>query len=150
MAPNPDRATPRKAAPKPQNWAGVTEGLTEAMRLLRHGQKAEAEQAARAILEFAPHEPKGWHLLGRILQMQEQHGEALECFDRAAALYRHRDERRAAPEAAASPRLARLLWQQGDLDGALAMIAELLHENPEDMRLYALADEIDRALAEGQ
>jgi len=129
----PKHPLPRHA-PRPDNWQGVRDGLAESARLLRAGQLEAAEQTARRVLEFAPREGRAWHLLGRILQQAERHGEALECFERARACYH--DSRAEAPPA--SLRLARLLWAQGEHAEAKAMLALLLMRRPDDEELLKL------------
>jgi len=104
------------------------------MRLLESGRLVEAEQIAREVLEFAPREGRAWHMLGRILQQADRHGEALDCFSRARACY-HGSRNEAPP---ASVRLARLLWDRGERAEARAMLAVLMLRRPGDPELARL------------
>ncbi len=131
----PKHPLPRHA-PRPHNWQGVQEGLTESARQLRAGELDAAEQITRQVLEFAPREGRAWHLLGRILQQAGRHGEALECFERAHDCYR--DAHPDTPPA--SLRLARLLWAQGERAEALAMLDLLLMRQPNDEELRTLRE----------
>jgi tetratricopeptide (TPR) repeat protein len=141
--PNPPQTKPGEQAspltdrlpPRPQNWCGVGEGLKDATSLLHQHLYTQAEDTLLQLLEFAPMEGKAWHLLGRSHQAQGRHAKALECFERADCCYRNRN---ANDEAPASSRLARLLWDQGDEDGARAMLGQLMLHQPDDAELLAL------------
>ena len=121
--------------PKPANWQGVAEGLAEAQRHLRDGEYGKAQNILQDILEFAPVEARAWHLLGRALQADGRHDEALDCFSTAASLYGSHVSGQTRP---ASVRLARMLWDQGDRLGACTMLDALLQKNPDDPQLNAL------------
>jgi len=121
--------------PRPQNWQGVESGLEEASRLLRQDELSHAEEVMRQVLEFAPMEGQAWHFLGRILQKANRHAEALDCFASAESCY-GRDNRDQRPPA--SMRLARLLWGQGEYDGARAMLGILAMRSPDDDGLRQL------------
>jgi len=128
--------TASRAAPKPANWQGVAEGLSEAQKQLHQGEYGKAQNVLRDVLEFAPVEAKAWHLLGRALQSDGDHEAALDCFSTAATLYGNRvpgHERRPA-----SIRLSKLLWEQGDRLGAQTMLDALMLEKPDAEELLEL------------
>jgi len=143
--PNPPQTTPGEQAspladrlpPTPQNWCGVGEGLKDASTLLHQHLYTQAEDTLLQLLEFAPMEGKAWHLLGRSHQAQGRHAKALECFERADCCYRNRSSNDEAP---ASSRLARLLWDQGDEDGARVMLGQLMLRQPDDAELLAMQE----------
>ena len=83
-------------------------------------------------------EGKAWHLLGRCHQEQQRHAKALECFERAACCYANQNSNDMPP---ASARLARLMWDQGEEDGARSMLDLLLMRQPDDMSLLAMRQE---------
>jgi len=132
-----ERAAPLnlRATPTPQNWQGVEHGLKDAAGLLHLHLYTQAEDTLLHLLEFAPMEGKAWHLLGRCHQLQDRHGKALECFDRAACCYKNQTADSAPP---ASARLARLLWDQGDTAAARTMLDELLVRQPDDAVLLVM------------
>jgi len=129
---------PYRVLPTPQNWRGVAQGLKDAGTLLRLHLYAKAEDALLQLLEFAPMEGKAWHLLGRCHQEQQRHAKALECFERAACCYANQNSNDMPP---ASARLARLMWDQGEEDGARSMLDLLLMRQPDDMSLLAMRQE---------
>lgn len=106
--------------------------------MLARGEYAEASDLLREILEFAPVEAKAWHMLGRALQQQGEHEEALHCFRRAESCYQGHSRTTATP---ASLRLAKMLWQQGECAEARAMLQALIAEKPGDTALQALLHE---------
>jgi len=125
-----------RPVPKPANWQGVTEGLTEAQRRLCNGESGRARNILQDVLEFAPAEARAWHLLGKVLQSDGEHEEALNCFNTAASLYG--GETPGQPNHPASLRLARMLWDQGDRLGACTMLDTLLQKSPDDPSLNEL------------
>jgi len=122
--------------PKPANWQGVAEGIAEARRQLRSGEYGKAQSILQEVLEFAPVEARAWHLLGRALQADGKHDEALNCFTTAASLYGCHVPGQA--DRPASVRLAKMLWDQGDRLGACTMLDALLQKNPDDPQLNEL------------
>jgi len=80
-------------------------------------------------------EGQAWHLLGRILQKNNRHAEALDCFASAESCYGRPKQDQSSP---ASIRLAHLLWGHGEDDEARAMLSILIMRNPEDDSLRQL------------
>jgi len=128
--PNSSRQTP-----KPANWLGVADGLAAARQAVEQGKLPYAERILREVLEFAPAEAEAWQSLAEVLQARGRPDEAMTCIEKAAKLQqsRHQDK---AP--AASARLARILWSQGEKDAARAMLAVLMMKNPDDETLQSL------------
>jgi len=81
-------------------------------------------------------EAAAWHLLGRALQGMAAHGRALACFQRAAELYGL--QQRLNEDPPASLHLAKLLWQQGEREAALAMLKRLIARQGARKELLAL------------
>jgi len=128
-----DASPTTRPLPTPENWRGVGQGLKDATDLLRLNLFAQAEDELLQLLEFAPMEGKAWHLLGRCHQIQQRHGKALECFERAGCCYNTRTpDEHASP---ASMRIARMLWEQGETRSARTMLSQLLTEQAEDSDL---------------
>ncbi len=121
------------SVPLPSHWSGVAQGLQEAAALMQRKAYAQAENVLVKLLEFASMEGKVWHMLGRCQQVQQQHGKALESFERAAHCYRQQDADEHAP---VSVRLAQLLWSQGETAQAVAMLDRLLMQQPDDAALH--------------
>lgn len=130
--------------PKPANWQGVAEGLAEAQRQLCSGKYGKAQNILQDVLEFAPVEARAWHLLGRALQSDGQHEEALRCFSTAASLYGSNTPGQTGHPS--SLRLARMLWDQGDRLGACTMLDGQLQKNPDDPHLNELQAEWEQEL----
>ncbi|MDQ6959573.1 MAG: tetratricopeptide repeat protein [Mariprofundaceae bacterium] len=138
--PTPNHSSPKHAsgrAPRPQNWQGVESGLAEAARLFQQDDLSRAEEVIRRVLEFAPVEGQAWHLLGRILQGDNRHAEALECFASAETAYGYRKHGQRPP---ASIRLARLLWNLGECEQARTMLDTLILRRPDDENLRQLRE----------
>ncbi len=127
-----------KSAPTPDNWHGVSEGLNRANHQICDGQYQEAVQTLKAILEFAPSEPKAWKLLGELLEQHGHIGKAEACHKKAESLTLSSNiEQSPMP---ASERLAKLLWSQGEADAARSMLAILLLRNPSNEKLISLRE----------
>jgi len=129
-APNSSRQTP-----KPANWLGVADGLAAARQAVAEGRLPYAERILREVLEFAPAEAGAWQGLAEVLQARGKPDEAMVCMEKATKLQASRHEDKAP---AASARLARILWSQGERDAARAMLAILMMKNPDDEALLAL------------
>jgi len=126
-----------KTAPKPENWSGVAQGFIAAKKAFQTHSLQEAENILLEVLEFAPAEPKAWAWLGHILQSQGQQEKAEKHFQKAKSLIaRNRQQQ---PEEAVSLPLARILWQQGELQSARSMLAGLLSAKPADETLLQLS-----------
>ncbi len=132
-SPNPST----KITPKPENWSGVAQGFMAAKKAFQARSLQEAENILLEILEFAPAEPKAWAWLGHILQSQGQQEKATEYFQKAKSLLT-RSNKQQSEEASSLP-LARILWQQGELELARAMLATLLCDKPNDEALLQLS-----------
>lgn len=125
------------AAPKPGNWCGVNEGLALARAAMDAGRYEEACARIHEVLEFAPMEASGWHLLGKALQAMGKHAQALDCFAHAAKLYKSLQS--PGEDVPASVHLAKLLWQQGEQQAARAMLERLIQQRGAgDEQLFAL------------
>lgn len=135
-APNRQKSTPPKAAPKPSNWRGVAAGIADAQQAILSGNIAHAIHALKEVLEFAPHEPQAWELLGEILRQQGQDEKAKRCFAKLDTIRQKQTQQSIQPPL--SRRLAQLHWQQGDKESALAMLAVLLIRQPNDPHLLDL------------
>ncbi len=124
-----------KHATQPEKWQGVKAGLEEGSSLLQQHEFFSAEEAVRQVLEFAPMEGQAWHLLGRILQKNNRHAEALDCFSRAESCYiQHKQEQ----DSPVSIRLAHVLWRQGQYEEARSMLDILMMRSPDDDSLRQL------------
>lgn len=132
-SPNPSA----KTTPKPDSWSGVAQGFVAAKKAFQTHSLQEAEGILLEILEFAPSEPKAWAWLGHVLQSQGQQEKATQHFQKAKSLLTKNYQQQ--PEEASSLPLARILWQQGELKPARAMLATLLHDNPSDKTLLQLS-----------
>jgi len=126
-----------KTAPKPENWSGVAQGFIAAKKAFQTRSLQEAESILLELLEFAPAEPKAWAWLGHILQSQGQEKKAGQHFQKAKSLIAKKHKQQ--PEEASSLPLARILWQQGELQSARSMLAGLLSAKPEDEVLLQLS-----------
>ncbi len=120
----------------------MAEGLAHANEALQRGNSDEAEVILHEVLEFAPNEARAWHSMGKLRQQQGKHQEALDCFEKASRLYEHGAENSNKPQGKLpiSRKLAKLLWQQGEKDAALAMLAVLMIRHPDDEALQAMKD----------
>lgn len=125
--------------PKCPAWEGVQTCLDKAASFYQRGDYAEAERIMREALEFAPLEPRIWHMLGRIYRSMHQREKALQCLRKAVCLY---EPDREPMTEAMSPILVKLLWQQGELDEARRMLRCLLEQRPQDASLRALAQKL--------
>jgi len=132
-SPNPNA----KIAPKPENWSGVAQGFKAAKKAYEAQSLQEAEAILLEILEFAPSEPKAWAWLGHILQSQDQQEKALQHFQKAKSLLTNIHCQQS-KEVSSLP-LARILWQQGELQSARSMLKTLLSAKPSDKILLQLS-----------
>ncbi|MDQ6967358.1 MAG: tetratricopeptide repeat protein [Mariprofundaceae bacterium] len=133
VSPNPSL----KIAPKPNNWPGVSQGFIAAKQAFLKESFQEAENILLEIIEFAPTEPKAWAWLGHILQSQGQQKKATKHFQKAKSLLTISHKQHA--EEVSSLPLARILWQQGELELARCMLATLLSYKPNDEALIQLS-----------
>jgi len=95
----------------------------------------QAERILQELLDFAPRELRGWKMLARL---QRNMGKIEEGIKSATIALRLQQERSQQPPEQISLRLAQLCWQQGDHRSALAMLQELLAQQPQQTRLLAL------------
>lgn len=65
----------------------TTEALALAVQAHQAGNLTQAESLYRQILQVEPNHPDAWHLLGVIAQQAGQSAVAVECIQRAIALY---------------------------------------------------------------
>lgn len=133
-ASGPTPNSPRQT-PKPANWLGVADGLAAARQAVEQGKLPYAERILREVLEFAPAEAEAWQCLAEVLQARGRPDEAMACIEKAIKL---QQSGREAKTPAASARLARILWSQGEKDAARAMLAVLMMKNPDDEILQSL------------
>jgi tetratricopeptide (TPR) repeat protein len=124
-------------APTPTNWQGVRTGLESAIRHFQRSDYHQAKVQLESILEFAPMEARAWHMLGKVMQALGDHERALEYFHHASDLYDpipsgERGE-------IASVTLVKLLWKQGDREGASAMLDKLLEQGEDGQKIRELA-----------
>ena len=144
--PNMQQRETAKSAPTPENWHGVSEGLNIANRQIGDARYQDAVDTLKAILEFAPSEPKAWKLLGELLEQHGHTSKAEACHKKANALSNSSNiEQTSMP---ASERLAKLLWSQGETDAARAMLAVLLMRNPDSDSLIMLGESWNDATGE--
>lgn len=137
-----------KPAPTPDNWHGVTEGLSRARQQICDGLYQEAINTLKDILELAPSEPQAWSLLAEILHKHGHTEKATACDRKASALGASLNlDNSAIP---ASKRLAKLLWTQGESDAARAMLALLLLRKPKDESLIEMRNSWDSTSPETQ
>jgi len=126
-----------KIAPKPENWSGVAQGFIAAKKAFQTSSLQDAENILLEILEFAPAEPKAWAWLGHIMQSQGQQSEAEKHFKKARSLITRNHQPQ--HEEASSLPLARILWQQGELQSARSMLAGLISASPANETLLQLS-----------
>jgi len=122
--------------PKPRIWLGVKKGLQAAKDAIENKDLALAEELLREVIEFAPAEPETWHILAAILNRQGQVDEAKICLRRVIKLKETNIELQT--DLPVSKRMAKLLWAQDEQAAALAMLAQLLLDSPDDRELLAL------------
>ena len=127
--------SPNIAVPKPANWRGVAESLAQAEQEWKRGDAHAAERRLTELLEFAPNEWRAWRLLAHVQRDLGKIREGIHSANTAIRLRQREIDAHAAP---ASLRLAKLLWQQGEHDQALAMLDDLLAQRPGDTQLQAL------------
>ena len=132
----PSTSSKRPNAPKPRIWLGVKKGLEEAKDAIENKNLEVAEQLLREILEFAPAEPETWHILAAILNRKGHKEEAKDLLRRVLKLKETNITLQS--DLPVARRMAKLLWAQDDQPAALAMLAELLIDSPEDAELLAL------------
>jgi len=113
----------------------VQSGLDTAREQIRAGDLEAARLTLQEVLEFAPCEGRAWHLLGRLHQAAGAHVDALNCFSKAERMYGGSS---GAGSAIASVPLAKLLWEQGDREAALAMLGLLTFRHGDDPEVRAL------------
>jgi len=118
------------------NWCGVSESLARAKAAMDAQEFEQAEHILQELLDFAPRELRGWKMLARL---QRNMGKIEQGIKSATIALRLQQERtRQTPAPTASLRLAKMCWQQGDHQGALSMLQELLAQQPQQPQLLAL------------
>lgn len=127
-----------KTAPTPHNWHGVTQGLIAAKQSFHHHDFKGAEKILRDILEFSPSEPKAWAWLGRMMQLQSFPEEAQQYYEKSMTLLRN--QHKIPPKAAESITIARLLYEQGEIETAQQMLSNLLSQQPDNNELIQLSE----------
>jgi Flp pilus assembly protein TadD len=146
--PNMENRENSKPAPTPDNWQGVTEGLTKARKHVCDGLYQEAVNTLKEILELAPSEPQAWSLLGEILHKHGHTKKAAACHKKASALDASSNLNNSTLPA--SERLAKLLWTQGESDAARAMLALLLLRDPSRESLIEMRNAWNSTSSEAQ
>ncbi len=131
-----------KPLPLPDNWPGLAAGLEQAVDLIRKGSAGEAESLLRELSHFAPSDPRIWYLFGKIEQQRGQLARARVHYHKAKRL--RQQQQTHGGEIPGSMRIAKLLYGQGDLAQAIAMIDSLLQSRPDDMRLLRLKHRWER------
>jgi len=124
------------ATPKPRIWLGVRKGLQAAKDAIEDKNLDLAEELLREVIEFAPAEPETWHILAAVLNRKGHIEEAKQCLRRVLKLQETNIELQT--ELPVSKRMAKLLWSQDEHAAALAMLAQLLLDDPSDQELLAL------------
>jgi tetratricopeptide (TPR) repeat protein len=72
---------------------GLTEASNAVLALIRDGKLAEAEAAARHLLEHYPEVPDGWDRLGMVHEKRGENREAADCYRRVIDFIReHADD----------------------------------------------------------
>jgi len=124
-----------KPFPLPDNWPGLADGLKQAVALIQRGENDDAESLLKELSTFAPSDPRLWYLFGKIEQQRRNIARAKVFYHKAKRLRQH-----GAPEEAhpGSIRIAKLLYSQGDIEQAIAMVDKLLATRPDDLRLLRL------------
>ncbi|HKI62118.1 MAG TPA: tetratricopeptide repeat protein [Mariprofundaceae bacterium] len=95
----------------------------------------DAEDLLLEVLEFAPHETRAWKLLARTQKELGKTNQAIASATRALEL-QHSSRKPA--DIPASATLARLLWEQGEVQAARAMLGVLLMRQPDNAELTGL------------
>ena len=67
---------------------GLTEASNAVLALIRDGKLAEAEAAARHLLEHYPEVPDGWDRLGMVHEKRGENREAADCYRKLLAFVR--------------------------------------------------------------
>lgn len=129
-----------KSVPVPANWHGVTGGMDAAKEAISRCDLAAAEHILKDVIAFAPSETSAWQLLARIQRKLGNIETGIESATRALKLQNARQT----PQAAASATLAKLLWQQGEKEHAIEMLAVLMMRQPEETSLQTLKHEWER------
>jgi len=129
-----------KSVPVPANWHGVAGGMNAAKEAISRRDLDAAEHILKDVIAFAPSETSAWRLLARIQRKLGKIEAGIESATRALKLQNARQM----PQTAASTTLARLLWQQGEKEHAIEMLALLLMRQPEDISLQTLKHEWER------
>lgn len=133
-APNSQQHLSVAATPRPENWRGVSTGMTEAKKAVISGQLELGEQLLLELLEFAPAETQAWKLLAKI-QRKLGHIETGIISAKRALELQNIPENHGDPT---SLTIARLLWQQGECTQARSMLELLLSAQPENQQMLDL------------
>ena len=129
-----------KSAPVPGNWYGVAAGMHAAKEAIANSDLKSAEKILNELIAFAPSETSAWQLLARIQRKLGKIEAGIQSATRALKLQNARQ----APQTPASTTLAKLLWQQGEKEHAVEMLALLLIRQPEDASLQILKNDWER------
>jgi len=95
----------------------------------------DAENLLIELLEFAPFETRAWKLLART---QKELGKTKQAIASASRALELQHAARKPVDMPASATLARLLWEQGEVQTARAMLGVLLMRQPDNSELAEL------------